>query len=77
MRRAHKGRSHNAKRKLHHEEVVEGVVVVGHGVTVGVDHLSNGMGGSGGCFKKEFFESCVKGGRDNDGCIGLVGTWRG
>ena len=55
-----KGGSHDAKRKLHHEVVDDvGVVSVGHGVMVGVNHQSYSMGGSGGCFGKEFFKGHI------------------
>ena len=74
----HEGGSHDANREVHHEVIDEvGVVVVGHGMTVGVNHLSNGVGGLGGSFRKKFFEGSVQDGRDDDGGTGLIGAWRG
>ena len=72
------GRSHDANRKLHHKVVDDVVVViVGHGMMVRVNHLSNGVGGLGGRFKNEFLESCIQSGRDDNGCTSLISAWRG
>lgn len=68
----------DAHGEMQHEVADKAVVVViVAGMTIGVDHLPQWKSGSGGSFGEKFFESRVQSCRDDNGCAGFVGAWRG